>query len=62
MSKKDLQQFLLKVQQLQEMVVSLEEIPGRRDLLEACEDHNQVVALAKSWGFDIGRQWGEKKN
>tara|TARA_Y100001968_G_scaffold281699_1_gene279084 strand:+ start:165 stop:344 length:180 start_codon:yes stop_codon:yes gene_type:complete len=59
MSKKDLQQFLFKVQQLQDLVLSLEQIPIRRDLLEACEDHDQVVSLAKSWGFDIGRRWGE---
>ena len=59
MAKKDLQRFLYKVEQLKEMVISLDEIPERRDLLEACGHHDEVVALAKSWGFEIGRRWGE---
>ena len=59
MSKKDLQRFLNKVQQLQEMVISLEKFPGRRERLEACKDHDQVVNLARSWGYEIGQRWGE---
>ena len=59
MSKKNLNQFLFKVKQLQELVDSLDQFLGRRDLLESCENHDQVVSLANSWGFDIGRRWGE---
>ena len=59
MAKKDLKQFLYKVQQLQEMVDSLDKVPGRRELLESCVDHEEVVDLAKSWGFRIERRWGE---
>ena len=59
MSKRDLQLFLDKVKQLQEMVRSLEEEPSRKALLEECTNHNQVVELAKKWGFQIGRRWGE---
>ena len=59
MAKQDLQKFLDKVQQLQQMVQSLDEVPGRKKLLEACENHDQVIHLAKSWGFEIGRRWGE---
>ena len=59
MSKKDLKQFLFKVKQLQELVDSLDRFPHRRDLLESCENHDQVVILANSWGFDISRRWGE---
>ena len=51
--------FLLKIQQLQELAESLTEIPGRREELSACTNHNQVVKLAKSWGYEIGRRWGE---
>ena len=59
MAKEDLKRFLFKVQQLQELVNSLNEIPGRRELLEQCKDHDEVVNLAKTWGFEIGRRWGE---
>ena len=59
MPKKELEQFLYKVDQLQKMVNSLDEIPDRRNLLEACKSHDEVVTLAKSWGFEIGRRWGE---
>ena len=59
MAKQDLEKFLYKVKMLQEMVDSLEKIPGRKNLLTACENHEQVVMLAKSWGFEIGRRWGE---
>ncbi len=59
MSKKDLDIFLAKVRSLEEMVSSLDKYPGRRELLTACESHKQVIQLAKSWGYDIGRRWGE---
>ena len=41
------------------MVSSLKAIPGRRELLLACKDHDEVVSLARSWGFEIGTRWGE---
>lgn len=59
MAEQDLQRFLHKVEQLQLMVDSLEKLPDRRELLAACTDHNQVVELARSWGYEIGRRWGE---
>tara|TARA_B100000700_G_C14998199_1_gene834973 strand:- start:537 stop:716 length:180 start_codon:yes stop_codon:yes gene_type:complete len=59
MTRKDLNKFLDKVNQLQQLVNSLERVPGRRDLLEACKDHNEVVQLARTWGYEIGRRWGE---
>ncbi|MFL0731415.1 MAG: Nif11 domain/cupin domain-containing protein [Prochlorococcus sp.] len=59
MAEQDLHRFLDKVQQLQKMVHSLEELPERRELLAACSDHNHGVQLARSWGFEIGRRWGE---
>ena len=58
MAEQDLQRFLRKVQQLQQMVNSLDKVEGRRDSLAACENHNQVVELARSWGYEIGRRWG----
>ena len=59
MAEHDLLVFLNKVQQLQELVKSLEQEPGRRTALADCNDHNAVVSLARSWGFEIGRRWGE---
>ncbi len=59
MAKKDLDIFLEKVKSLEHMVSSLDKYPGRRELLTACESHDQVVQLAKAWGYDIGRRWGE---
>ena len=55
----DLQLFLHKVQQLNALVASLETNPQRREALVACSDHNQVVRLARTWGYEIGKRWGE---
>ena len=60
MSEQELKKFIQKVNNLKDMVNSLEEIPERRVLLAACNSHDQVVLLAKKWGYDIGRRWGEK--
>ena len=55
----DLQRFLHKVEQLNALVASLDNDPARREAFAACSDHNQVVQLARIWGFEIGRRWGE---
>ena len=59
MAEHDLIRFLDKVGQLQALVKSLEHDQLRRDQLASCSSHNQVVAMAQAWGFDIGRRWGE---
>ncbi len=59
MPEKDLQRFLKKVDQLQKLVDSLEEVKGRRELLASCHTHDEVIALAESWGYQIGKRWGE---
>ena len=59
MAEEDLQRFLLKVQQLNALVSSLDADPERRRQLAACSDHNAVVQLARQWGYRIGRRWGE---
>lgn len=61
MAEQDLLVFLNKVQQLQELVKSLDRDPQRRQTLAECSDHNAVVSLARDWGFEIGRRWGETK-
>ncbi len=60
MAAEDLRRFLLKVEHLQQMVNSLDEFPSRKKMLESCENHDEVVELARNWGFEIGRRWGEK--
>ncbi len=59
MSEKDLEKFLLKIENLNELVKSLESFPERRQQLSSCETHKEVLDLARSWGFEIGRQWGD---
>ena len=61
MAEKDLQRFLKKVNHLNGLVQSLNEHPERRQQLAACDDHNSVVQLARSWGFEIARRWGMKR-
>ena len=59
MAEAQLQQFLEKVRQLQALVALSEADPALRQALRDCGDHDQVVALARSCGFEIGRRWGE---
>ena len=59
MSYKDLERFTCKVKALVSLLDSLDEIPARRSELASCENHEQVVNLAKSWGYEIGNRWGE---
>ena len=61
MAEDDLIRFLDKVQQLQQLVDSLKHEPERRKRLAGCNDHNAVVELARQWGFEIGRRWGEQE-
>jgi cupin 2 domain-containing protein len=59
MAEAQLQQFLEKVRQLNAFVALSEADPALRQTLRDCGDHDQVVALARSCGFEIGRRWGE---
>jgi len=59
MAEAHLQQFLEKVRQLNAFVALSEADPNLRQRLRDCGDHHQVVALARSCGFEIGRRWGE---
>ncbi len=59
MSIDDLNKFIRKVENLNALIGSLEQFPRRKQELESCDTHDQVVELAKSWGFEIGKRWGE---
>ncbi len=59
MSEDDLKKFIQKVDSLNNLINSLDEFPERKELLASCSSHEEVVSLANSWGFEIGRRWGE---
>jgi cupin 2 domain-containing protein len=59
MAAADLERFLEKIRQLNAFVALSEQDPSLRQALIACAHHNEVVALAQSRGFEIGRRWGE---
>ena len=59
MAEAQLQQFLEKVKQLNAFVALSEANPSLRQQLQDCSHHHEVVALAASHGFAIGRRWGE---
>lgn len=59
MAEAQLQQFLEKVRQLNAFVALSEADPAVRGALRDCSHHQEVVALARRHGFEIGRRWGE---
>lgn len=59
MAEADLQLFLEKVRQLNAFVALSEQEPQLRANLRDCSTHHQVVELARSRGFEIGRRWGD---
>ena len=59
MSKKDYERFLYKVDQLNQLVKLIDSSPEKYQLIIRCETHDDVVELAKEWGYEIGKRWGE---
>ena len=59
MAEAQLQQFLEKVKQLNAFVALSEQQPELREALRQCSQHHEVVQLAASHGFEIGRRWGD---
>jgi len=59
MAEAQLQQFLAKVAQLNAFVSHCQSQPDLLQSLRECSHHQQVVDLAQSMGFDIGRRWGD---
>ena len=62
MSEEELNKFIDKIKDLNALVDSLDKVPGRRSELASCKSHEDVVELARAWGFQIGRRWGENNN
>jgi cupin 2 domain-containing protein len=59
MAEEQLQQFLETVRQLNAFVALSEQQPELREALRQCSQHHEVVQLAASHGFAIGRRWGD---
>ena len=59
MTKKDYERFLYKIDQLNQLVQLINESPDKYQLIIRCKTHDDVVELAKQWGYEIGKRWGE---
>ena len=59
MSKKDYQRFLYKIDQLNQLVELINNSPEKYKLFIRCKTHAEVVELAKQWGYEIGKRWGD---
>ena len=59
MAEKDYKIFLYKIDQLNKLVELINESPEKYQLIICCKTHDEVVELAKHWGYDIGKRWGE---
>ena len=59
MTKKDYERFLYKIDQLNQLVKLINESPDKYQLIISCKTHEDVVELAKQWGYEIGKRWGE---
>ena len=59
MTKNDYEKFLYKIDQLNKLVEIINQSPDKYQLIISCNTHQDVVELAKQWGYEIGKRWGE---
>ena len=59
MAKEDYERFLYKIDQLNQFVELIKNSPEKYQLIISCKTHADVVELAKQWGYEIGKRWGE---
>ncbi len=59
MAKEDYERFLYKIDQLNKLVEFVNNSPEKYQLFISCNTHEDVVELAKQWGYEIGKRWGE---
>ena len=59
MTQKDLDSFLEKISQLNEIVSLINKSEFKKEQLSKCKNHEEVIRLTTSWGFSIGKRWGE---
>ena len=60
MTKRDLDNFLEKISQLNQIVALINKSKIKKEQLLKCKNHEEVINLTTSWGFNIGKRWGEK--
>ena len=59
MTKKDYEKFLYKIKQLNKLVELVNNSPEKYQLIVSCKTHDDVIELAREWGYEIGKRWGE---
>ena len=59
MTKRDLEKFLKKIDQLNLIVEFIEKDSSKKEALSNCNTHEEVINLTNSWGFQINKRWGE---
>tara|TARA_Y100000589_G_C27023623_1_gene575962 strand:+ start:481 stop:663 length:183 start_codon:yes stop_codon:yes gene_type:complete len=59
MTKKDLDNFVNKIDQLNKILLLIEKFPEKKEELSNCSNHEEVIKLTTSWGFEISKRWGE---
>ena len=59
MSKSDLKKFLMKIHQLNLIVEMIDKDSSKKEALSNCRNHEEVIKLTNSWGFEISKRWGE---
>ena len=59
MAKKDLLNFLKKIEELNKIKDLIEKNPVKKRELSDCKDHEEVISLTSKWGFEISKRWGE---
>tara|TARA_Y100001968_G_scaffold304880_1_gene320270 strand:- start:2004 stop:2186 length:183 start_codon:yes stop_codon:yes gene_type:complete len=59
MTKKDYERFIYKIDQLNKLVELIKNSPDKYKLFIKCKTHLEVVQLAKVWGYEIDKRWGE---
>ena len=59
MSKNNYERFLYKIDQLNQLVKLINNSPEKYKLFIRCKTHDDVVELAKQWGYEIGMRWRE---
>ena len=59
MTKKDLEKFIDKIEQLNKILLLIEQCTEKKEELCKCSNHAEVIKLTRSWGFEIDKRWGE---
>ena len=59
MTKKDYDKFLEKIEKLNQLVELINGSTEKYTLITSCKTHEDVVNLAKKWGYEIGKRLGE---